>query len=135
MAHKTFPKPAKKDRKNLNKERSLFLEDVLLSEYYPNIAAIDNSLYQELIDRSDNRCEECGAAFPELHHVVGKRRKAHIENIAHLCKKCHKVPLGVHGNWELNLKYVLRYKNWCIDQGYSKKEIIFLMDNSEYYNI
>jgi len=127
MTHQTFPKPTKKGRKNLNKERSLFIDDILLSEYYPNIGAISATLYAELEERSGGQCEECGANNPELHHIISRRRVAHIHNIVHLCKACHKVPDGVHGNDKLDRKYKDKYRIWCEENGYNEKQINYLM--------
>ena len=127
MTHKTFPKPTKKGRKNLNKQKSLFLDDVLLSEYYPNIAAISAELYAELEERSGGRCEECGAANPELHHIISRRRVAHIHNIVHLCGNCHRGENGIHANSELSNHYKFKYRIWCEENGYNEEQIRYLM--------
>ena len=115
---------------NKTKNADLFLK------YYRGISIISDELYAELQNRSNNKCEICGEQAEEVHHLVGKRRVAHIENIRHLCIKCHKPPSGIHANSDLYWEEMNRYQNWCKDNGYTEDQTRFLLgrkDNSLAY--
>jgi hypothetical protein len=103
-------------------------DESLLSEYYPGIAIVSPGLADEVITRSGGICELCGMRFAtEIHHIAGRRRKAHADNLIHLCEECHKPPHGVHGDAKLNNSVMRKYQEWCLGNGYTEEETRFLL--------
>lgn len=97
----------------------------ILMKYYPGISRISPELAQFVIDRAGGRCEICEMERgEEIHHLVGRRRVAHPENLLFLCRRCHR---KIHQSKELREKYLLIYQDWCFAQGYNEEQVRHLM--------
>ena len=100
----------------------------LLEKYHKGIARVSPELANQIRDRSGGICEICGQRrATEIHHLVGRRRKAHPENLLHLCYSCHRGSEGIHRNFELQKKYMRIYQDWCISQGYTIEQVRYLL--------
>ena len=101
----------------------------LLQKYYPGIAKIDKELAEEVIKRANGKCEieGCNKRGVEIHHIAGRRRKAHLNNLILLCIDHHKPPHGIHGNKKLYEKIMKKYQNWCFKQGFTEEEVRYLL--------
>lgn len=88
-------------------------------------------------------CEECGAPFPEKHHVVFKSQGGinHPINYKKLCLICHKGDNGPHKNRVKDLEYKLEMQNKLYDlfraKHYNAKMVqkILKMSEEEIYKI
>ena len=100
----------------------------LLDKYYKGIAKVTPELAQEVIDRSGGICEICRSnRASEIHHLAGRRRKAHVNNLLHLCVNCHKPPNGIHAKSDIYAKYMKIYQDWCFEQGFTEQEVRYLL--------
>lgn len=97
--------------------------------------AMDKNIYNTVADRSQGKCEHCGAEFdpyysklvPALHHVF--RRKKGVpelpETCVMLCWNCHQGTDGVHGKngrkTDIHLKIMCQ--NMLRDSGCSESDI------------
>ena len=103
----------------------------LFRAYSKGIANISGELYNSVKDRSGGRCEICGGKSEEIHHLVGRRRTAHLENLIDLCIKCHKPPNGIHANMDLYWEKMDQYQQWCKNEGYDEKATKFLLSRKD----
>lgn len=70
----------------------------LLAAYQPGIASINSELADKVIRRACQRCENPLCKHGDnlqIHHMVGRRRKAWLGNLLYLCDDCH--DNGAHG--------------------------------------
>ena len=137
-----FPKPVKKQKKsrwgvyrnNPLPERAEWTGDPLLEPPYQGhkLDKITDDIAREVLIRSGGRCEICNAKGQEFNHIAGRNRKAHANNINHLCMKCHKVPDGFHAYKDIYNKVMKKYQDWCFAQGYTEEEVKFLLGTKDY---
>jgi hypothetical protein len=105
-------------------------DETLLARYYKGIAKITPELYEEVVERSSGNCEICGhnkRKAHEVHHIAGRRRVAHLNNLIHLCINHHKPPDGIHANQTLYNTLMKKYQQWCFDHGYTEEEVRYLL--------
>ena len=111
--HQTFWKE-KKEKKD-NKKRSGYVS--------PELA-------EEIILRARGKCEVegCTKSGSEIHHVLGRKVEATIENLLYTCSKCHRGDDGAHDNPKgLGLEMKLSVQANYFKQGYSENEVRALM--------
>lgn len=100
----------------------------LLRPYNKNIAQVSPKLAEQVFDRSGGICEICNNnRASEIHHICGRRRKAHLNNLLHLCIDCHKPPNGIHANQRLYNSRMASYQLWCEMQGFDEEETRYLL--------
>ena len=130
--YRKYSKPIKKPKPKKKKYAPPVYEgNPLLQPYYPKIAKVSHELYLKVMDRANGRCEICGRTDVPLtvHHVVGRKRKAHLNNLLALGDTCcHKPPNGVEGNPEKRYLTLHNYQQWCKKAGFTEEETRFLLN-------
>ncbi len=43
----------------------------------------------KVLERDEFKCQRCGYAFLEVHHIDGNRENNDLNNLITLCRKCH----------------------------------------------
>lgn len=91
---------------------------------------MDKNVYNQVYERSHEKCEICGLGGNlELHHILRRKVKENYHNCIMLCAECHRGTKGVHGRdghiLDMYLKYRLQSYYFLEDK--PKKEIMALM--------
>ena len=98
-----------------------------------SIGYVSPELAKEVLDRANNRCENCGVLFSklhEIHHIVGRKVSANKYNLIYLCWECHKGTAGVHGRdgLTLNKKLKMELQKKYFALGYNEIEVRKMMN-------
>ncbi len=114
--HQTFWK--KKKEKKDNKKRTGY---------------VSLELAEEIILRAKGKCEVCNKNGSEIHHVLGRKVPATVENLLYTCSECHRGNDGAHDNPKgLGLKMKLSVQANYFKQGYNENEVRALMGGKIY---
>ena len=100
---------------------------------------MDREIVDEVLSRSQGRCERCGSnKMVQLHHIIkgqGKRRQCEtVESVKALCWGCRHGTNGVHGKngSELDLELKQELEKAYRKQGRSEEEIKYLLGGRFY---
>ena len=128
MTHQTFQKPEKKKRKQIPYSGDPLLEPWAVGK---KLGMVTPEIYAEVVERSGGVCEICGDRAEEVHHKAGRKRRAHKDNLIHLCVECHRGKNGVHSSSTKYDKVMLDYQLWCKNKGYNEEDIRYLLGTKD----
>ena len=128
MQHKTFPKPTKKKRRQKVWDGDPLLEPWAVGK---KLGMVTPDINEEVENRSGGRCEICGLPATERHHLAWRKRRAWAGNLLHLCEKCHKPPLGIHGNSFLYEQEMRKLQDSYYLMGYEEGDVRYLLGTKD----